>query len=60
MCYAGKGADYMAVDEAPKQTTRDPLSVKMKPKRGKSSRKQKLRIALKMDKVSLDVPWHSP
>ncbi len=41
----------MAIDKPPKQQTRDPLAVKLKPKRGKSSRKQKQRMALKLDKV---------
>ena len=43
----------MAIDKPSKQHARDPLAVKVKPKRGKSSRKQKLRLALKLDKVRL-------
>ena len=43
----------MAIDEETKKQTRDPLSVKVKPKRGKSSRKQKQRLAIKLDKVLL-------
>lgn len=41
----------MAIDKPPQQQARDPLAVKLKPKRGKSSRKQKQRMALKLDKV---------
>ena len=41
----------MAIDKPPKHQARDPLAVKLKPKRGKSSRKQKQRMALKLDKV---------
>ena len=51
ICSAGKGAEFMAIDKPPKQQARDPLAVKLKPKRGKSSRKQKQRMALKLDKV---------
>ena len=53
ICCAGKGAELMVIDgkPTPKQHTRDPLSVKMKPKRGQSSRKQKQRLAIKLDKV---------
>lgn len=53
MCCAGTGADFVAIDEETKKQTRDPLSVKVKPKRGKSSRKQKQRLAIKLDKVLL-------
>ena len=53
ICYAGKETEPMAMDKPPKQHTRDPLAVKLKPKRGKSSRKQKQRLALKLDKVCL-------
>lgn len=47
----GTGADFVAIDEETKKQTRDPLSVKVKPKRGKSSRKQKQRLAIKLDKA---------
>ncbi|CAL5220050.1 g2000 [Coccomyxa viridis] len=49
--HKGKGAEFMAIDKPPKQQARDPLAVKLKPKRGKSSRKQKQRMALKLDKA---------
>jgi len=54
-CCAGKGVELMGIDDEPatKQHTRDPLSVKLKPKRGQSSRKQKQRLAIKLDKVRL-------
>ena len=52
---AGSGADFVPMEDspAPSRGKRDPLGVKVKPKRGKSSRKQKQRIALKLDKVTL-------
>ena len=52
---AGSGADFVPMEDTPAPTRgkRDPLGVKVKPKRGKSSRKQKQRIALKLDKVML-------
>ena len=53
MCCAGTGADFMAIDEDTKKQTRDSLAVNVKPKRGKSSRKQKQRLAIKFDKVLL-------
>ena len=53
---AGTGADLVPMEDtpAPSRGKRDSLAVKVKPKRGKSSRKQKQRIALKLDKVM----WH--
>jgi hypothetical protein len=53
MCCAGTGAEFMAIDEETKKQTRESLAVKVKPKRGKSSRKQKQRLAIKFDKVLL-------
>jgi hypothetical protein len=50
---AGTEADVMAIDQETKKQKRDPLSVRIKPKRGKSSRKQKQRLAVKLDKVLL-------
>ncbi|CAK0770685.1 hypothetical protein CVIRNUC_003792 [Coccomyxa viridis] len=49
----GSGADFVPMEDTPAPTRgkRDPLGVKVKPKRGKSSRKQKQRIALKLDKA---------
>ena len=51
----GSGADFVPMEDtpAPSRGKRDPLALKVKPKRGKSSRKQKQRIALKLDKVML-------
>ena len=53
VCTAGKDAKPMAVNKTSKQQAREPLAVRLKPKRGKSSRKQKQRLALKLDKVRL-------
>lgn len=53
ICYTGNGTDPMVPDKPPKHHARDPLAVRLKPKRGKSSRKQKQRLALKLDKVCL-------
>jgi len=46
-------SDFLSLEKpSPKQ--KDSLGVKMKPKRGKSSQKQKKRLALKLDKVRLE------
>ena len=49
-------SDFVALEQpgAPKQ--KDRMGVKIRPKRGKSTQKQKRRLAMKLDKVWLSCP----